>query len=226
MLLGVPVRPCQEQTPVGVVGAGGPDLLAIDDPAVSYQLRPRHGAGEIGARARLAEQLAPNVLAGQAWAKERLLLRVRAVGEQGLGREVAHAGAGDAHGADAADLLVDDDGQRRRQIAAVPGFGPGRRGPAGIDQFGAPFDEAKIWVPVGLEPGADVGAHGLFGGFGHGRSVRHQCPHACSMRSRCQVGSPRKTSELLARLNQRWVSLSQVKPIPPWIWIAWMAVCR
>jgi hypothetical protein len=33
------------------------------------------------------------------------------------------------------------------------------------------------------------------------------------------VASPSRISELFARLKYRWASCSQVKPMPPWIWM-------
>jgi len=38
------------------------------------------------------------------------------------------------------------------------------------------------------------------------------------------VGSPKRISELLARLKKRWASCSQEKPMPPWIWVFSAAV--
>ena len=92
----------------------------------------------------------------------------------------------------------------------------------------APFDEAEIGIPVGLQPGADFGADALFRRFGGVVMVMSspQCAQCCIIFSRCSLASPNRISLDLARLNQRWVSLSQVKPMPPCICTAWMAVCR
>jgi hypothetical protein len=38
-------------------------------------------------------------------------------------------------------------------------------------------------------------------------------------RSRWKLPSPRNSSLDFARLKYRWASCSQVKPMPPWIWI-------
>ena len=42
---------------------------------------------------------------------------------------------------------------------------------------------------------------------------------SCATSSRFQVASPKVTSEPLARLKYRCMSCSQVKPMPPWIWM-------
>ena len=71
----------QADAPVGLVGAGGPDLLAGQLPAAigAYRLRPQRG--EVGAGAGLGEQLAPGELAELGRAHEPLALLLGAVGE-------------------------------------------------------------------------------------------------------------------------------------------------
>ena len=65
----------------GVLRAGGPDLLAGDAPA-AVDLGGLGGqAGQVGARARLGEQLAPDHLAAEGRRQEPLLLLVGAVGD-------------------------------------------------------------------------------------------------------------------------------------------------
>ena len=53
------------RTPVGVVRAGGPDLLAVDDVVVAIAHGARLQAGEVAAGARLAVALAPDDLAAR-----------------------------------------------------------------------------------------------------------------------------------------------------------------
>ena len=72
---------------VGVMRARGPDLLAVDHPAVAVTLGPGADAGHVGARRRLGEELAPDFLAVQ---------RGLDVALQVLGRGIGHHG-GDAH---------------------------------------------------------------------------------------------------------------------------------
>ena len=51
VLLGLGVGAHQAEAPVGVLGAGGPDLLAVDDPVVAGVLALGLQGGEVGARA-------------------------------------------------------------------------------------------------------------------------------------------------------------------------------
>src|SRR5262249_39367726 len=58
------------------VGQRGPDLLAVDDPLVAVAHAAHRQAGDVGARAGLAEELAPNLFAREQRAQvTRLLLR-------------------------------------------------------------------------------------------------------------------------------------------------------
>ena len=165
----VPVGARQQQAPVRLVGAGGPHLLAVDHPLVALAVGARDGARHVRAAARLAEQLAPGVLAGEDAAQELLLMQVGAVVEDGGGGQGADARLGDADRADAGELLVDDGVELHRQVAAVPLLGPVRRAPARFDQLGAPFDQAVVGLPVGFQPGPHFGADGALGRFAHGR---------------------------------------------------------
>jgi hypothetical protein len=174
----VPVGARQEQAPMRLVRRGGPDLLAVDHPLVALPVGARHRARHVRAAARLAEQLAPGVLAGQDALQELLLMEIRAVRQDGRRRQGADAGLGDADGADLAELLVDHGIEFHRQVAAVPLLGPMRRAPARLAELGAPFDQAEIGIPVGFEPGADVGADALFGRFGGGHGHFLQSAHA------------------------------------------------
>ena len=64
MLGQVRVGACEQDAPPGDVRNRRPDLLSVDDPFVAVAHGPGCKAGEIGPGARLAEQLAPDVLAG------------------------------------------------------------------------------------------------------------------------------------------------------------------
>ena len=66
-----------DDAPVGEVRAGGPDLLAVDDPVVAVAHRARAQAGEVGAGGRLGEELAPDLLARQRLRRVAALLRPR-----------------------------------------------------------------------------------------------------------------------------------------------------
>ena len=88
----------------------GPHLLAREPPgAVVAPARARLEPGEVGARRRLGEELAPDLVGGQHRPEVALLLLLRAVRDQ---RRAEHADADDVEDpghAGAADLLVDDD---------------------------------------------------------------------------------------------------------------------
>jgi hypothetical protein len=57
------VRAGQEDPELGQVGIGGPDLLARDDPSIPVGGRFGRKSCQIRARTRLAEELAPDLLA-------------------------------------------------------------------------------------------------------------------------------------------------------------------
>src|SRR5690349_21579482 len=65
-----------EQHPaVRLARTGRPDLLALDDPVVAIPTRGRAHRGEVRARVRLGEQLAPRLLPrGEGWQETALLL--------------------------------------------------------------------------------------------------------------------------------------------------------
>ena len=62
MLGDVGVGAGEQHAEVGDLAAGRPDLLAVDDPLVAVLDRLGREAGEVGAGAGLAEQLAPGLL--------------------------------------------------------------------------------------------------------------------------------------------------------------------
>ena len=99
----------------------------------------------------------------------------------------------------------------QRQAAPVPSFGQWGMPQPESAAF-APLDEADDsgpnWLQIGADFGADVAS--VF------RSMP-RLPNAASYVRGAWLASPRKTSDCLARLNQRCVSLSNVKPMPPCI---------
>ncbi len=115
----------EQQGPVGVVGERRPHLLAVDHPAVAVADRPGGQAGQVAARAGLAEQLAPDVVGQPQRLQPAGLLLVGAEGEQ---RRRRHAQADrvaprvEPGRARPGELLVGGRLQRPRQAeAAVPG---------------------------------------------------------------------------------------------------------
>ena len=170
VLRDVGVRAGQQQAEAGVLRVGGPDLLAGEAPgAVLLLLGAGLDPGEVGARGRLAEQLAPDLVGGQHRAEVALLLVLAAVRDQ---RRPEHPHADDVEDpghAGAADLLVDDDLLERAEAGAAvlgrprhggePGLGeaalPGAAGGDGVLVVGAALGRLGA---VRLQPGADAGA--------------------------------------------------------------------
>ena len=104
-----------EHAEVGVLAARRPDLLAVDDPLVAVRHGPRREPGEVGAGARLAEQLAPRLGAGDDVADVQVDLLLRAVrGDGGRGQQQPEA-RGRAERAEVADLLLHPHGVVARQ---------------------------------------------------------------------------------------------------------------
>src|SRR3546814_889470 len=73
----------QAEDPVRLVGIGGPDLLAIDQPMVALVFAFRLERGEVAARPRLRIALAPAYLAARDLRQEAELLLLRAIFEEG-----------------------------------------------------------------------------------------------------------------------------------------------
>ena len=105
MLGRIPIRAGQQQAVIGMMGAGGPDLLAVDEPIVAVQIRTGGGASEVRAAARLTEELAPGVFPGENAAQKPLFLPIRAVLEQRRRRQQPHSGFRHPDGADASEFL-------------------------------------------------------------------------------------------------------------------------
>src|SRR5215469_2407429 len=120
MLRLVPIRACQQKPPMCLVRAGGPHLVSVDYPWIAADLGSRHRTGHIGAAARFAEQLAPDVLAGQYAEQELLLLPVGAMLKDRRSSQGADPHLGDADGADALELLLDHRHKTDGKVAAVP----------------------------------------------------------------------------------------------------------
>src|SRR5581483_2716914 len=78
----------------------------------------------------------------------------------------------------------------------------------------APAPEERLrHHPAEVEDGAPQRPHGC-------ARVRRHSSRAWATRSRWYTASPRVVSPHLARLKYRCMSCSQVKPMPPWTWMA------
>ena len=125
-----------EDAEPGVLGAAGPDLLAVDDELVAVADGPGAEVGEVAAAARLGEQLAPELLAAEDRPEVAVLLLL------GAGVEDRRAGPADADRVDRAahagrrQLVVDQQLVDRVGVEA-PRAGPVRRDVAGLGQLPA-----------------------------------------------------------------------------------------
>src|SRR5207248_11766957 len=127
-----------EDAVVGDVSERRPDLLAVDDVDVSATFDACACGSEVGARVRLGEALAPDLLGGQDLRQVRLLLVVAAVRHD---RRPGHTEPDDADvggSLRARHLLVEDGLEAVRGARAAVLLGPGQPGIAGLVQLAAP----------------------------------------------------------------------------------------
>ena len=142
----------QAEDHVRPLAAGGPDLLAVDQPVIALVLGPGRERGEVGAGARLGEALAPAHLPGDDVGNVLLLLILGAVFQQGRA-EHAHAHAADrVPGADGGHFLIQHPGFLGREAAAAV--------------LGRPGGDAPALFAHPLAPHRHVA--GEFGAAGHG----------------------------------------------------------
>ncbi len=136
MLRRVGVGAGDEDAELGEVGQRGPDLLAVDHVLVAVADRPGAQVGEVGAGAGLAEQLAPDLLAGEQRQQVAVALCLRAgVQQRGAGPADADHVARPAHPG-RPQLVVDDDLGDGVGVEPV-GLRPVRRDVARLGQVAA-----------------------------------------------------------------------------------------
>src|SRR5581483_1376594 len=150
VLRGIRVGAREEDHVLRDVRAGGPDLLAVDDVVVAVLRRARLQRGEVGARAWLAEALAPDRVALDDRRQVFPLLLLRAVeDDRRAGPARADAVVAAARRARLRHLLVEDellhDGHARTAVLLRP-----RRGD--------PAAGGELLRPVGVEPAVLVRA--------------------------------------------------------------------
>src|SRR5918999_752566 len=179
MLGRVLVRPRHEHAPLRLVRVGGPDLLAGHEPLAACARsgvrldRLRLQRGEIGARLRLGEALAPDLLAREDRLEPALLLLVRAVRDH---HRAAHHHAEDVdrwRRLGARHLLAEEGLLDERGAAAAVLLRPGEARVAGVVEPALPGAAVlELGVVAGRvltggvlgEPGPQLVAGGLFGG--------------------------------------------------------------
>jgi len=98
----------EQEAAVGVVGPRRPDLLAVEDPAVSVLDRTGREAGQVAAGVGLAEALRPDLLAGEELLDVGVLLPLAAEDVDRRRREADTETAEDGRSADRGQLLLVD----------------------------------------------------------------------------------------------------------------------
>src|SRR5262249_45804289 len=102
------LRPREEDRPLRVLRVAGPHLLAAHAEAVAVGLGQRAHGGEVAARVRLAEELTPDLVAGEDGRKEASLLRLGAVRDERRARVVDPDAVQQLRRARAGQLLAED----------------------------------------------------------------------------------------------------------------------
>src|SRR5690606_3035468 len=147
------------EAPVGVLGAGGPDLLAVDQEVVALVLGAGRKAGQVRAGAGFGEALAPPDLAGDDAGDVALLLLFGPVFQE---RRAEHH---DAHAADrvvgaGSGQFLDDDLRSGGVESAAAVLGrPGRHAPALLAHDLLPGEARRIGLR--LVEGARAGGLAL-----------------------------------------------------------------
>ena len=120
----------QAEDPVGLVGIGGPDLLAVDQVVIALVLAARLQARKVRSRARLRIALTPADLTFHDVGNEAELLFVITEFEQRWAKHPKAEREQRRACLDAAHLLLQHAGFRARQATAAIFLGPFRRRPA------------------------------------------------------------------------------------------------
>src|SRR5207302_4066839 len=126
------VGPGEQEAAVGVVGAGGPDLLAVEDPPVPVLHRPGRKAGEVAAGIGLAEALGPDLVAGEELLDVRVLLPLAAEDVDGRRGEADAEPAEDGRRATGRKLLLEDRLLDRRGAHPALLLRPGKLQPVAL----------------------------------------------------------------------------------------------
>ena len=172
MLGHVRIGAADDDAEIGGVGETGPHFLAVDHPFIALAHRLGADAGEIGARRRFGEELAPDFLAQQRLGHITLYHFGVAVGEDGGDAHAKANGIEALRHVPAAFFLAIDDAVHGRQALAAEHLGPGDAGVAGGVLLGLPRfrsrDEFRqlhafgrriaIFGGILVQPGAHNGA--------------------------------------------------------------------
>ena len=143
----------EQHAEIGPVAARRPHLLPVDDPLVAVLLGLAVQAGEVGARARLGEELAPGTLTGDDVAEVLALLFVGAVHGDGRTREQRAEASRRGERTEVGDGLLHAQPLGAREPLAEPLLRPGGHGPSRRAEPFPPVGDGEVGIPVGLEPG-------------------------------------------------------------------------
>ena len=130
MLRDIGIGARQQDAVVGIMRAGGPDLLAVDDPVGAILFGAGAQAGDVGSAGGLGEQLAPDVFARRQ--RRQIAPLVILGGERHHGR-AAHAVTDDEHARELAEralFLLPDHALDRGRAASAIFLRPVQAGPA------------------------------------------------------------------------------------------------
>ncbi len=159
VLGGVRVRAGEQQTVVGELRAGGPDLLAVDDPVIAVAFGAGAQARDIRSTGRFREQLAPDLFAVKRRlhvAGERVLAAIRH--DRGDAHAEADGERAVATQACLAFLLIEDDLLEGRAAQAAQLLRPGDLRVAG-------FGFLRLPVALALHPFAPAALAKHIGGI-------------------------------------------------------------
>src|SRR5439155_889940 len=143
------VGPAEEHGPVGVMPERRPGLLAGHLEGVALERRLGAERGEVGARPRLGEAEAPEVLGGQDARGEALLLRLGAVGEDRRPRDADAEVPDDLGRPRPAHLLDVGDLFRDARVAPAVRSWPGDADPARVGQLVLPGAKPALAFLIG-----------------------------------------------------------------------------
>ena len=144
--LGVALR--DEDAEVGDVRERRPHLLAVHDVDVAAPLGARARGGEVGARVRLREALAPDLVGGEERLEVARLLLLGAVRDD---RRPGHAEADHAdvgRSLRRGELFVEDRLEAVRRARAAVLLRPGQARVAGLVELAAPLAHERIVEPL------------------------------------------------------------------------------
>src|SRR5262245_4378724 len=169
---GAGVGPYEQKAPVGDVGHAGPHFLAVHDEVIAVAHRARLQIGQIGARVRLREALAPELVGCQDLGQMALSLSRRAALHEGGAEHRDAAAAHELRRLGARHRLVEADALDGRRATAPRLPRPAGAPVAGLAHLLLPGAElldflasgargreraaAQVVGQVGLEPSADV----------------------------------------------------------------------